>query len=573
MLLQDARNSHVHATSRLVTVVGLADVVVVETADAVLVADRRRSQDVKKVVASLGSSKRTEQALHRKVHRPWGWYDSIDHGGRFQVKHIMVKPGASLSLQMHHHRAEHWIVVSGTAEVTNGTSVTTLQENQSTYIPVGQKHRLANPRPDPARDHRGAVRFLPGGGRHRPLQRQVRARMKHFVRRQTFATGRVVAALALAAVSAGCTLISGVGPSTRDVLGSAGEPGPEASKIQIVAVDDHVTRRLLAQRTTRLFSEALGSAPPAGGTVGPGDALEVNIWEAPPATLFSSGITSDPKSAVTGSRAATLPEQLIDRDGNLYVPFAGKIMATGRTLTEIETEIARRLKGKANQPEILVRRVRNASSTVTVVGEVATSLRLPLTPSGERLLDALAAAGGVRQPVNKMTVQITRGDSYFSLPLQTVIRDPKQNVALQSGDVVTAIFQSLSFTALGSTTTNAEIAFEAQGITLAQALARAGGLNDARSDPRGVFIFRFEPKEALDWPTKPVAATVDGLVPVIYSVDLKDPNSFFLMQSFAINDKDVLYVSNAPAAELQKFLNLVLSVAYPALTAVQLIRP
>ena len=107
-----------HATSRLVSVVGLEDVVVVETADAVLVASREKSQDVKNIVNQLGREQRGEQVLHRKVHRPWGWYDSIDNGPRHQVKRIMVKPGASLSLQMHHHRAEHWIVVSGTAEVT-----------------------------------------------------------------------------------------------------------------------------------------------------------------------------------------------------------------------------------------------------------------------------------------------------------------------------------------------------------------------------------------------------------------------------------------------------------------------
>jgi mannose-1-phosphate guanylyltransferase/mannose-6-phosphate isomerase len=118
---------------------------VIETPDAVLVADRARSQDVKKIVATLEAQGRAEKTLHRKVHRPWGWYDSVDAGPRFQVKRILVKPGASLSLQMHHHRAEHWIVVSGTAEVTNGDQVTMLSENQSTYIPLGQTHRLANP--------------------------------------------------------------------------------------------------------------------------------------------------------------------------------------------------------------------------------------------------------------------------------------------------------------------------------------------------------------------------------------------------------------------------------------------
>jgi mannose-1-phosphate guanylyltransferase/mannose-6-phosphate isomerase len=144
-MVSDSRNTLVHATSRLVSVVGLDDVVVVETPDAVLVASREKSQDVKNIVNQLGREQRGEQVLHRKVHRPWGWYDSIDHGPRHQVKRIMVKPGASLSLQMHHHRAEHWIVVSGTAEVTNGDKVIMLTENQSTYIPLGQTHRLANP--------------------------------------------------------------------------------------------------------------------------------------------------------------------------------------------------------------------------------------------------------------------------------------------------------------------------------------------------------------------------------------------------------------------------------------------
>ena len=144
-IVKDSHNTLVHATSRLVSAVGLDNVVVVETADAVLVASRERSQDVKLIVNQLQAQGRGEQTLHRKVHRPWGWYDSIDHGPRHQVKRIMVKPGASLSLQMHHHRAEHWIVVSGTAEVTNGDKVILLAENQSTYIPLGQTHRLANP--------------------------------------------------------------------------------------------------------------------------------------------------------------------------------------------------------------------------------------------------------------------------------------------------------------------------------------------------------------------------------------------------------------------------------------------
>ncbi len=145
VLCTDSRNTLVHATSRLVSLVGVDDLIVIETPDAVLVADRTRSQDVKHIVKALGDKGREEHTLHRKVHRPWGWYDSIDEGGRFKVKRIQVKPGASLSLQKHHHRAEHWVVVKGTAEITNGDQKLLLSENQSTYIPLGEVHRLANP--------------------------------------------------------------------------------------------------------------------------------------------------------------------------------------------------------------------------------------------------------------------------------------------------------------------------------------------------------------------------------------------------------------------------------------------
>ena len=148
-LLTGTKNSLVHASSRLVSAVGIENLIIVETADAVLVTNRANSQDVKNIVGQLEAQKREEKNLHRKVSRPWGWYDSIDEDERFKVKRIQVKPGASLSLQMHHHRAEHWIVVKGIAQITNGDQIITLTENQSTYIPQGQTHRLANPGSEP----------------------------------------------------------------------------------------------------------------------------------------------------------------------------------------------------------------------------------------------------------------------------------------------------------------------------------------------------------------------------------------------------------------------------------------
>ena len=370
-------------------------------------------------------------------------------------------------------------------------------------------------------------------------------------------------ALALGtALLPGCAgFISTSGPSRHAVEQNKTTVG--AAAIQVIDVNDQVTRQLLSQRTQRLFSLTLGSEPVTSRIVGPGDVLEVSIWEAAPATLFGSTPLVQASGQIKTATPTTLPEQMVDDDGFISVPFAGRILVAGKTLHEIEEEIVRRLTGKANQPEVLVRRTHNLSANATVVGEVNSSTRVQLIPGNDRLLDAVAAAGGVRQPVDKTTIQITRGKTVYSLPMETIIRDPEQNVTLKSGDVVTALFQPYSFNALGATGKNEEIKFETQGITLAQALARAGGLIDSRSNAMGVFIFRFEPNNALAWPHQPVQQTPEGMVPVVFRVDLTNPSSFFEMQSFPIENRDVLYVSNAPVNELQKFLNILFTVAYP----------
>ncbi|HWS66621.1 MAG TPA: polysaccharide biosynthesis/export family protein [Steroidobacteraceae bacterium] len=365
----------------------------------------------------------------------------------------------------------------------------------------------------------------------------------------------------------GCAeFLPGIGPSRRQI---EHVPSPPiAAAIQVIDIDDSVSRQLLAQRRLRMFSETLGNRHISSRTVGSGDVLEVTIWEASPATLFGFAPAAA-NSAILPSRSTTLPEQVVDDDGLIFVPFGGRIAAAGKTLQAIEAEIVSHLAQKANQPEVLVRMTHNLSSNVTVVGEVNASTRVPLVPGNERLLDALAAAAGVRQPVNKMTIQVTRANNVYSLPLETIIRDPEQNVPLQPGDVVTALFQPYSFTALGATGKNEEVNFETQGITLAQALARSGGLIDSRSNARGVFIFRFEPRDALSWPREPTLTTAEGMVPAVFRIDLSDPRSFFFIQSFPIENKDILYVSNAPINEVQKFLNVLFTVAYPVLAVKQ----
>jgi len=365
----------------------------------------------------------------------------------------------------------------------------------------------------------------------------------------------------------GCSLMTAAGPSSRAVNHVQHKSLANAD-IRIIDVTDAVARQVIASSRSALFSESLGDGIPVGSVVGRGDVLDIAIWEAPPAALFGTVGGDSRLTSTSTARAMTLPEQMVGSDGRITIPFAGSVPADGRTLQQIERDITARLAGKAHQPQIIIRLVRNATSNVTVVGDVASSARIPLTAKGERLLDILASAGGVKQPVGKMTIQITRGDRIASLPLEAVIKDPHQNIRLQSDDVVTSLFQPYSFTALGATGRNEELPFEGTGITLAQALGRVAGLQDQRASVRGVFIFRLENPAALDLPAgTEVRTTPDGKVPVIYRVDMKNPATFFIAQSFPIRNKDVLYVSNAPMADVQKFLGVISSTILPFASA------
>lgn len=334
--------------------------------------------------------------------------------------------------------------------------------------------------------------------------------------------------------------------------------------VQLIEVNDGLARNLAKSKRLGQFTDVFTNSGSNNYLIGPGDIIEVSVWEAPPAMLFGS-VMLDPKVGPTTTRVVTFPEQMVTPDGMITMPFAGRVLVKGRTTQEIEADIVKRLTGKANQPQVLVRVIKNNTSNVTVVGEVNNSTLMPLTPKGERLLDALAAGGGVKQPINRVAVQLTRDNVTATMPLDLVIRDPRQNILLKPGDVVTALFQPQSFSVLGATGKNEEIPFEAQGISLAQALARSGGLNDSRADARGVFVFRFEDAKLVDIEGH-VPQSADGTVPVVYQIDLRDPASLFVTQNFPVQNRDVIYVANSPEAEFNKFLRLVVSVAMPSVT-------
>jgi len=368
--------------------------------------------------------------------------------------------------------------------------------------------------------------------------------------------------LALGALTlAGCASFGAAGPATRDIR-AAGAADDPASDILIVDLDRPVAGRIADLSERRSFANVFGDAAVAAPLIERGDLIAVTMWEAPPAVLFGSGVSARPSDDPMVASSTTLPEQRVDEDGAIAVPFAGRVPVAGRTPAQVQRDIVSRLRGKANDPQAIVRLVDNQSSNVTILGEVANSRRVPLSARGERLLDILAQAGGPTEDVDKVTIRLTRGTRAETMPLEAVILDPAQNVPLRANDVVTVIHQPYSFIALGAVARNAEVPFEGGGLSLAQALGRIGGLRDDRSDVRGVFVFRFEDVGALPSDiAMNASATRDGRVPVIYRLDLSQPAGLFVAQDFAMRDDDVLYVSSAPGADLQRFIATLTSFA------------
>jgi polysaccharide export outer membrane protein len=371
--------------------------------------------------------------------------------------------------------------------------------------------------------------------------------------------GRIAAIVLIASLGA----CQSVGPNRGAVTKAAQQaaiPG-----LQVIDVTDDVAARSGANAAggRDVFARDLSGARPIGTTVGIGDTLEVTIWEASPPALFgTASLEPGTGMAIGVSQANTLPGFQVGPSGTITVPFAGQVPAAGRTVHEIEQDIVRRLQGRAHLPQAIVRIARNVTSTVTVLGDVKQPMQVPLTPHGERVLDAISAAGGTAEPLDRMTVQLTRGDVVRRMAASDIIADPRNNVILASGDIVTASFQPYSFTVLGAAGKNEEVRFEGTGITLSQALGRVGGLQNDRADPKGVFIFRWEKPEVAGGASATAAGAGPG-VPVIYRIDMKQPETYLAAQRFQMRNGDVLYVSNSPVADLQRFVNIVASSILP----------
>ena len=364
--------------------------------------------------------------------------------------------------------------------------------------------------------------------------------------------GRVVLQFLCALALAGLTGCASGGPAGRDLVSAASEADPSFLLVELSEPSLDVVAGWHRPSFSAVFGDYRG---PKVQKVDVGDTVQINIWETGSGGLFTSPSID---RANPGSHASSIPDQVVARDGTINVPYAGRIRVAGKTPIEIEKQIVERLAGKTADPQAMVNLTRNISHSATVTGDVTAGARVPLNPQGDRVLDVIAAAGGIKAPVHEAFITLSREGTSLSVPMQALLSNTRENIYVRPGDIVTVYRAPQSFTAFGATGRQAVVGFDAGGITLDEALGKSGGLIDDRSDPKGVFVLRYEPIDLVrKYPNVPSRFLTAGVVPVAYRLDMRDPTALFRARRFNMRDKDILYVSHAPITEVEKVLRLV----------------
>jgi len=348
---------------------------------------------------------------------------------------------------------------------------------------------------------------------------------------------------------------------------SAADSSAKTVNYHIVDLSENIANILVNSPVASLSARFGTKPPPPRQVIGVGDTLSIAIFESAPGGLFSP-----PEQAiVSGSRQAVLPSQVVDQTGHIDVPYGGKIMAAGSTPSEVARRVEKALAGRAIEPQAMVSALDTTANTATVLGSVSNTGRVKLSIGGDRILTVLANAG-IRDSETEAVVRLVRRGTIQTVPLTTVLNVPTENIYVYPGDTIFVLKEPQVFNVMGAVSKTGQYPVGFTNQTIAGAISIAGGLVDAMADAGGVFIFRFETPEnarKLLPPGTVLKETPSG-VPIVFRVRFSDPRSFFWLQQIKVRNNDLIYVANAVAVELQKFIDLASQTALVGLRGAQI---
>jgi polysaccharide export outer membrane protein len=349
---------------------------------------------------------------------------------------------------------------------------------------------------------------------------------------------------------AGCKTLPTSGPAGEDVKSEA--PVDENSlPYALVRVNSDVVS-ILAHNTGRLTVTYPDRRPPREIRFGIGDVVSVTIFEAAAGGLFIPA-----EAGVRPGNFIALPNQTVDHNGNISVPYAGAIRAQGRTPAEVQQAIADALKNRAIEPQAVVALIDQRTSLISVLGEVNTPVRYPANAAGEHLLDAITRAGGPKGQGFDTWVMLERNGKQATVPFGALVYEPANNIWVHPNDTLYVYREPQTFVAFGATGQQGQFNFDAWRISVAEAVGKAGGLNDTLADPSSIFLYRGEKREVAAMLGVDVSRFTTPIIPIVYNFNVRDPSTYFLATKVLIRNKDVLYTSNAPAVETAKLLTFI----------------
>jgi polysaccharide export outer membrane protein len=366
---------------------------------------------------------------------------------------------------------------------------------------------------------------------------------------------------------AGCSSLPTAGPTASEIIDQETVEG--VRHFDIIKIDNRVVGILSTEPAASLRSWFEKYGKPPAPNIGIGDTVSVVIYETAAGGLSgAASVDSTQAAPVTGTRSTPFPEQVVGRDGEISVPNVGRLHVAGLTPVQVQKAIDKKLAERAIEPQAIVTVTKSVSNTATVSGEVVNGAQLPLSVRGERLLNVIAAAGGARSPLYETFVRLSRGGVTATVAMDTLVSKPEENIYVWPGDVITLVRKPQTYTMFGATLNNAQLPFGADRINLAQAIAKAGGLQDQRADPEGVFLFRFESPPVVEALRAPMVPERGSNAPIVYHLDLRDVDGYFLAKKFPVKEDDLIYVANASLTDVQKLFTMIGTITGPIIGGV-----